>query len=75
MWVKILASLALIGIILSIIGTALLVITSGGSHTQAPELTQEQLQEIIDAQNISVEAATASWETLTTETTSSWVTQ
>jgi len=75
MWVKILASLALIGIILSIIGTALLVITSGGSHTQTPELTQEQLQELIQSQDISVEAATASWDTISIETTSSWVTQ
>ena len=56
--VKMLAVFALIGIIISIIGTAILVITSGGwssLNQQEPTLTPQQLQEIINSQSSSIE--------------------
>lgn len=61
--VQILAVLALVWIVISIIGTALLVLTSNNTdNTQT--VTAEQLQELIDSSDI--EVVTQDWEVLET---------
>ena len=64
--VKVLAILALLWIIISIIGTALLVITSGGQPWYG-EVEPTDFQDLISTDNIQI--TTASWETIT----ASWV--
>ena len=60
--VKLLAIFALFGIIISIIGTALLVITSNNSY-ETDTISVDQLQDLIDTDNIQFETKTASGET------------
>ena len=52
-WVKILAILALLWIIISIIGTAVLVLSSTPDSSET-QLTPQQLQDIISTENIQI---------------------
>lgn len=67
---KVVASLALFGIVIWILWTALLVIFGWGYSTETPvQLTEEQLQELYKqleaySGSLSASGATATWETI-----------
>jgi len=56
---KAFAIFALLGIIVSIVGTWILVLTSP-SHTQQPTLNQEQIDKILEESNINIETSVES---------------
>ncbi len=61
MMAKILAGFALFGILISIVGTALLVITSDNWYqSETRTVTSEELQQLIDTDNIQVTTASGS---------------